>query len=544
MTTTEKKSGSHPRLRVEVLEHGHSLGSHITNGEDRLIVGSSKRADVILPDQDVSHIHAMLRLVDDQIYVYDLGSSQGTFVAGKKIIESKLHSGTQFRIGNRELRVALLEDFSEDMPEKYLFREAKAVSPNDALSLDINFLIAGEIQNQYSLSNGQTLAAGAKENEIPLFGGGRNFLSLKQAKAICTLPQGYKGEVYNAQNTVIKTFENGTIPFAPNEKLRLLGPNTEVQIYWRTETLRLQRSRTDEDAATLHRSLKLSLALALLLLMGTHFLSKKTETLEELTTPKSSYFRLSTEASAPSAPAEEAAPSASTTTEETQPQKPQPSAATAAVGNVLNKLLQKKSAALSDESIAQAVSKNGQQSTRASNLAVNTGLQKQAIQEGGIGTGINAESVAKGLQQGSGGNGAGKNLNNFAKGGTGVGGLGIGNGKGGNGFNLNVGGEEAEAIGGLDKTLIAAVVQANLGQIKHCYETQLLINSNIYGKVVAEWVIDGAGSVSKSGIKKTTMNNSAVENCIASRIKTWKFPQPKGGGQVQVSYPFLFKSLN
>jgi hypothetical protein len=45
-------------------------------------------------------------------------------------------------------------------------------------------------------------------------------------------------------------------------------------------------------------------------------------------------------------------------------------------------------------------------------------------------------------------------------------------------------------------------------------------------------------------VRSTTMNNQPVENCIMARIKTWAFPKPKGGGQVLVSYPFLFKSLN
>ena len=32
-----------------------------------------------------------------------------------------------------------------------------------------------------------------------------------------------------------------------------------------------------------------------------------------------------------------------------------------------------------------------------------------------------------------------------------------------------------------------------------------------------------------------------VENCIVARVYQWQFPKPKGGGIVQVSYPFLLK---
>ena len=62
--------------------------------------------------------------------------------------------------------------------------------------------------------------------------------------------------------------------------------------------------------------------------------------------------------------------------------------------------------------------------------------------------------------------------------------------------------------------------------------------------LIASVTIEKDGSVSTSSVKKTTMNNKPVENCIAAKIKGWTFPKPKGGGQVLVSYPFLFKSLN
>ena len=32
-----------------------------------------------------------------------------------------------------------------------------------------------------------------------------------------------------------------------------------------------------------------------------------------------------------------------------------------------------------------------------------------------------------------------------------------------------------------------------------------------------------------------------VERCIGAKIRTWKFPKPKGGGIVIVRYPFVFK---
>jgi len=33
-----------------------------------------------------------------------------------------------------------------------------------------------------------------------------------------------------------------------------------------------------------------------------------------------------------------------------------------------------------------------------------------------------------------------------------------------------------------------------------------------------------------------------VVNCILGRIKSWRFPKPRGG-EVIVNYPFIFKSI-
>ena len=66
-------------------------------------------------------------------------------------------------------------------------------------------------------------------------------------------------------------------------------------------------------------------------------------------------------------------------------------------------------------------------------------------------------------------------------------------------------------------------------------------NPTLGGKVTVKFVISRTGSVSKASTKTTTMANKAVEGCINSRFMRFKFPEPKGGGIVIVSYPFIFQ---
>ncbi len=100
-------------------------------------------------------------------------------------------------------------------------------------------------------------------------------------------------------------------------------------------------------------------------------------------------------------------------------------------------------------------------------------------------------------------------------------------------------GEEAIVEGGLDRDVIAAIVQKNAGQIRFCYEQGLQMEPSLAGRVVASWTINGQGTVSETSIKNTTMHSKTVEDCIQLRLRSWKFPLPKGGVNVKVSFPFV-----
>jgi hypothetical protein len=104
--------------------------------------------------------------------------------------------------------------------------------------------------------------------------------------------------------------------------------------------------------------------------------------------------------------------------------------------------------------------------------------------------------------------------------------------------------EETVIEGGLDRDAIAEVIRRNLGQIRYCYERQLSSNPDLYGKVMVKFTIGAAGQVGDPRVDNTTLKSSMVEGCILRRMASWKFPEPKGGTLVHVSYPFLFKALD
>lgn len=163
---------------------------------------------------------------------------------------------------------------------------------------------------------------------------------------------------------------------------------------------------------------------------------------------------------------------------------------------------------------------------------------------------------AKGIQAGSGGLGAGGGGLGGGGSADGLGGMGSkgmgrgrsGRGMGGGSFgkkrkrgSLGRIGGNPTILGGLDKSLIDAVIKRNMSQIRYCYQRQLAKNPSLSGKIKVKFVIAKDGSVSKASIASSTMGGAGkpVQSCIVGRFKKFKFPKPNGG-IVIVKYPFIF----
>jgi TonB family protein len=176
---------------------------------------------------------------------------------------------------------------------------------------------------------------------------------------------------------------------------------------------------------------------------------------------------------------------------------------------------------------------------------------------GGLGTGINTalgglkSGAGMGDAQGVGGLGSRGQGTGGGGTGLGMGGLGTkgnGRGMGGGGIDLSGRGKtvtkivpgKTTVVGGLDKDVIAKIIRSHQNEIKYCYETELNKNPSLAGKVAVAFTIDPAGGVAEANVTETTLNNSTAEACMLSRIRRWKFPEPKGGGVVAVTYPWLF----
>ncbi len=88
---------------------GRDMLRFVTLEEDELcVIGRDETSSLSLSDASVSRRHAKVRLIDSQVVVEDLGSTNGTAVNGQIIDRANLNVGDHLEIGAVSLRLDLL----------------------------------------------------------------------------------------------------------------------------------------------------------------------------------------------------------------------------------------------------------------------------------------------------------------------------------------------------------------------------------------------------------------------------------------------------
>ena len=94
---------------------------------------------------------------------------------------------------------------------------------------------------------------------------------------------------------------------------------------------------------------------------------------------------------------------------------------------------------------------------------------------------------------------------------------------------------------GVDASAIEAALLAHRDEFRLCYEREINAeNPKLAGRVGTSFVIGAQGRVTQAGVASTTLGNANAERCILAVIRRIDFPIPRGGGIVQVTYPFKF----
>ncbi len=115
-----------------VVMGGHSRGKAVPLGSN-VIIGRRPDATLCLKDNDISWNHARIEIYNEQIWIADLGSSNGTFVNGVRLSEhwTPLYPGSQVHFGKVPAQIS---EVARKEPEEVGW---PAIPDVAALNLDV-----------------------------------------------------------------------------------------------------------------------------------------------------------------------------------------------------------------------------------------------------------------------------------------------------------------------------------------------------------------------------------------------------------------------
>jgi Ca-activated chloride channel family protein len=98
----------------------------------------------------------------------------------------------------------------------------------------------------------------------------------------------------------------------------------------------------------------------------------------------------------------------------------------------------------------------------------------------------------------------------------------------------------AQVQGSLDKEVIRRVIRRHLNEVRLFYDKALAQTPGLAGQIVVRFVIAANGRVTEAAVVSSTLPGDALQADLLQAIRGWQFPPPRGGGEVIISYPFLF----
>lgn len=100
---------------------------------------------------------------------------------------------------------------------------------------------------------------------------------------------------------------------------------------------------------------------------------------------------------------------------------------------------------------------------------------------------------------------------------------------------------DTQVRGGLPREVIRRVIRQHINEARYCYESVLVNQPDLTGRVTVRFVISPTGAVQTAQTQSETIQDPSVGRCLVNAVRRWRFPQPNGGGIVIVTYPFVFR---
>ncbi len=97
---TVKLQTSEPVLAWLIVKEGKRIGKEFRLQPDVTSIGSDVSSDIVIDDEAISRQHGKVRIEEERFMLYDLVSTNGTFVNGEQVAQHELQDGDEVRLGS------------------------------------------------------------------------------------------------------------------------------------------------------------------------------------------------------------------------------------------------------------------------------------------------------------------------------------------------------------------------------------------------------------------------------------------------------------
>lgn len=121
---------------------GNKVVEVIPLRDESVTIGRDK-GTILVDDDEISTQHCQIKKIDTVYHIFDLNSTNGTFINGQRIIKASLHEGDELKIGGTRFIFFMDDDVHAQKPAP-IFDPMTLERPSDPVARSIDTLITNE----------------------------------------------------------------------------------------------------------------------------------------------------------------------------------------------------------------------------------------------------------------------------------------------------------------------------------------------------------------------------------------------------------------
>lgn len=141
-------SNQHPKDRAVLYIESPSIQSEVLKLRRDATIFGREKGDVVINDAEISSTHCQIQNIGGHYHIFDMNSTNGTFVNDQRIVKSRLQNNDLIRIGRTIMRFSI-EDERRTRHIATQFKTAGGKSSPDKQSV-VDSLIESELRQTQS----------------------------------------------------------------------------------------------------------------------------------------------------------------------------------------------------------------------------------------------------------------------------------------------------------------------------------------------------------------------------------------------------------